>query len=149
MTITLHSLLGLLLTWVSFGYPAVILSYSFMWDIFLCLILSNSLYLFLHDRKCQLYLLLLKVAALKRRGPVVPCNIMSPVHQNLVFQGYLLCVLHGPCYCGSVASAFSSVICNGSLCLLWAEFGPCVVSGPVWGHLGLKLSKSKHLPELW
>ena len=35
--------------------------------------------------------------------------------------------------------AFSSVICNGSLCLLGAFFffGSCVVSGLVWGYFCL------------
>lgn len=32
---------------------------------------------------------------------------------------------------------------------VWAGFGPCVVSGLVWGHLGLELSQSSLLPELW
>ena len=36
--------------------------------------------------------------------------------------------------------SFNPVVCNGSLCLLWAGFSPRVVSGPVKGHLGLELS---------
>ena len=35
-------------------------------------------------------------------------------------------------------SVFSLVVSNGSLCLLWAVFGPYVVSGPVWAALGLR-----------
>ena len=30
---------------------------------------------------------------------------------------------------------------NGSLCLLWAVFGPYVISGPVWVTLGLSWVK--------
>ena len=42
----------------------------------------------------------------------------------------------------------SPVICKSSLCLLWAGFGPCVVSGTVYGRLGLALSQIRNLPEM-
>lgn len=41
----------------------------------------------------------------------------------------------------------SPVIYNVSHCLLWAGFGPCVVSGPIWGLLALELSQTWHFPE--
>ena len=37
---------------------------------------------------------------------------------------------------------FSPLVYNGSLCLLWARFAPCVVSGPVWGHFLLEVSQT-------
>ena len=67
---------------------------------------------------------------------MVSCSAMPLVHQNPVFQGCLLCVLHAP-YCGRVALAFSPVICSALLCLLWAGFDSCVVSELSWGQLGL------------
>lgn len=74
---------------------------------------------------------------------------MSPVHQNLVLQGYPLCVLSVP-YCGWAMFAFSLVVCNGSLCLLSAGVSPCVVvNRPIWGHLGLDLGQTRCLTELW
>ena len=33
--------------------------------------------------------------------------------------------------------AFSLVSYNGTLCLLWVEFGPFTIKWPVFGHLGL------------
>ena len=36
----------------------------------------------------------------------------------------------------------------GCLCLFCVGFGPCVVSGPVWGHLGVELSQTSYLPEM-
>lgn len=35
-----------------------------------------------------------------------------------------------------------------TLCLLWAEFGPFFVSGPVLGYHGLKLNQTRHLPDV-
>lgn len=66
-----------------------------------------------------------------KRDSVVPCGTVSPIHQNLAFQGYLLSMLHAPFHCGWAIFTFSRVICNGILCLLWAEFGPCTVKWPV------------------
>ena len=84
----------------------------------------------------SLCLLILKVVALWRRSPIGPCSAMSPLHQNLVLQECFLCVLYMIYYCGWAAFAFSSVIYNGSLCLLQAGLGPCVIiSGPVYGCL--------------
>jgi len=90
----------------------------------------------------------MKVEALWKRGPIVPCSAMSPVYQNLVLQGYLLRVLHEPYCCGWANFVFSPVIHNGSLCLFWAGFAPCVVSSLVWCCLGLELSQTRCLPKM-
>lgn len=58
-----------------------------------------------------------------------------------------LCV-NTPYYCGWAAFAFSKVFCNGSLWLLWAMFGPCIVNGSVCGHLGLELGPTTYFQEL-
>ena len=44
--------------------------------------------------------------------------------------------------------AFSSVICNDFLYLLWVGFGLYSVSGPIRGHFGTKLSQTRLLLEL-
>ena len=64
---------------------------------------------------------------------------MSPL-QNLALQGYLLSVLCANYHCGWVTFVFSLVVYNGSICLLRAGFGPCVVSRRVKGQRGLELS---------
>ena len=33
--------------------------------------------------------------------------------------------------------------------LLWMGFGPCVVSEPVWGYIGLELSQTRCFPEVY
>ena len=45
--------------------------------------------------------------------------------------------------------AFSPMVCGGPLCVLWPGLGPCIVNGPIWGHLGLELGQSRWLSELW
>lgn len=67
---------------------------------------------------------------------------MSSVHQDLVLQGCLICVLCVPSCCGSAKFAFMPVICIGSLCMLWAEFGPCIICGPVWSCLVFGLDQA-------
>lgn len=44
--------------------------------------------------------------------------------------------------------AFSPIVSRGCLGLLWADFCPWVVCGPVWGHLGCERSQSRCLPEM-
>lgn len=44
--------------------------------------------------------------------------------------------------------AFSLIVCNGFLCLLWVGFGPFVVSRSVWGCLGLNLSQTRCLRDM-
>ena len=56
-------------------------------------------------------------------------------------------MLHGPYCCGCAVLAFSLIVCNGALSLLWAGLGPCV-RGPVWGYLGLEWNQTRRLPEL-
>lgn len=73
------------------------------------------------------------------------CTALSPVHQNLVLEVRHLYVPCVPYCCACATFAFSPVICNGSLSLLLAAFGPCVVIGPGWGRLGLGLSQTKRL----
>lgn len=70
--------------------------------------------------------------------PAVQCPLFT---RTWHFRGFSY-------YCGWATLAFSPVICNGRLCLLWARFGPCAVSGPVWGHLGLEFCQTRHLPEI-
>lgn len=90
--------------------------------------LCLTLHLFLNIRKViYLHLLILKVVALRRRGPVVLCSPMSPAYHNQELQECLLCV---PYCCTGLH--LSSV---GPLCLLWAGFGPCAKrSGWSWAH---------------
>lgn len=71
------------------------------------------------------------------------CSTMS-LHQSLE----LLCVLCALYCCGGAGLAFTAVLCNGSHCLFWAPFAPCVVSGLAKGHLGFELSQIRHLLEL-
>ena len=40
---------------------------------------------------------------------------------------------------------FYPIIFSGSLCLLWEGFGPCAISGSVWGHFGLELRQASLL----
>lgn len=72
-------------------------------------------------------------------------SALFPVHQNLAHQGCLLSVLCALCYCVMATFSFYLVIYSGSLFLLCAVFGPCGISGPVWGHVGLELSQARHL----
>lgn len=74
-------------------------------------------------------------------------SVMFPVNQNRALQGCLLCVFALSCY-GRAVFAFSLVVCNVSHCLLWAGSGPCVVHGPVWGCVDLRLRETRNLPEM-
>ena len=122
-------------------------SFSFTWEIFLCLILSNSCIYFCVSGQSATSPGL-ESSGLRRGGSTVLCNAKSPVHQNLALQGCLPCVLHAfYCY-GWATSAFNPVICNSSPSLLWTGFDPCVVSGPIWGHLGPVRGKSHFVKVL-
>lgn len=79
---------------------------------------------------------------------VVPYSIMPPVYQNQELQECLLCGLCAPYYCGWAAYAFSSLGCNGPLCLLWAGFGPCSAKGPIWSHYGLVVGQCLHPDQM-
>ena len=80
-----------------------------------------------------------------RRGLMVSCSAISPVHQALELHGYLLCLLHAILLLWLSHFAFSPSF----LCLLWAKFGPFAINWPVWCCLQLELGQMRCLLELW
>lgn len=65
-----------------------------------------------------------------------------------MLQRYLIWFLLAHYCYGWVAFAFSPVIFNGPLCPFQALFCLCVVSAPVWRHLGFELGHTRYLSEL-
>ena len=137
---------------ISLRSLAVILPCSFIWHIFLCLILSNSMSVSVCLE--YQYLPLLKIMAFKRDPgvlgwlsqwsmqplisglwvePHIGCrhylkmkSAVPHVCQNLALQRCLLCVLYVSCCCVLAMFPFSPGMCHAFLCLLWAVFGPQV-----------------------
>ena len=104
---------------VSFGtYSSV---FSFCVTLCVCFYVLGKLYIYCSWKKWPYEEEVLLCLAL--------CIEMSPIHQNLVLQGCLLCLLCVPCYCGWAIFSFSPFISSGSLYLLWIDFVPCIVSG--------------------
>lgn len=54
-------------------------------------------------------------------------------------------MLHVPYCCGWAMFAFNPVIYNGSFCLLWIGFIPCLVNKSLWATLGLSWVR----PGIW
>lgn len=69
----------------------------------------------------------MKIVALLRRGPVLPCRAVSPVYQNLVLHSCHLCALHVPYCYGWSTFAFSPAISNDALCLFWSGMDPVLL----------------------
>ena len=65
------------------------------------------------------------------------CSAVSSIHQNLVLQGCLpLCCIYPTVMAELLLPSVQSSAM--ALCLLWARFGLCIVSGPAWSCLGLE-----------
>lgn len=108
MTITLNPLSGQLLISILFSSFSNVFSYSFVWNIFLCLlILTNSLCLFLCQVSC---LLVLKAVTFCSKQHSIPG------HQNQVFQGCPLCGLHAPSCYGWATNGESILVSGVSPC---------------------------------
>ena len=78
----------------------------------------------------------------------MPYSAVFPVHLNLSFQWCLVCVLYCLTFVAELylPAVWSSVV--ALLVFLCAGFGFSVISGPVWGGLGIELGQTGHLPEL-
>ena len=77
----------------------------------------------------------------------MPCSAVSPVLQNRLLQGCLLCVRWVPLLLWLSCTCLSPVIRSGFLCLLWTGFGPCDVSGPSVATLALSWVRSYAYPQ--
>lgn len=67
---------------------------------------------------------------------MVPCSVTSLVHQNLMHQGYRLCVLCAPsCWLSHVCLQFNYL--QWPFYLLQEGFGSCTLKGTIGGLLGL------------
>ena len=86
MSIILNYLPDILLAFILFSSCTMILSYSLICDLSsvssLCLIICACFYELVSQLSGR------KAAALCRRGPVVPCSVIPPGHQNQVLYGY-------------------------------------------------------------
>ena len=123
------------------------LCYSFIWHISLCLlILFNSMSFSLLGESIMSPILegngLMKKMSCCTMHCTVPC-----LPESGTFRMSSICIV-SPCYCVLATVSFHPVIYSGTLFLLFAVFGPCGVTGPVWGHIGLELSQTRHSLEM-
>lgn len=80
----------------------------------------------------------------ERSCSALQCNVSCSLGPGISWVSSM-CYLHATVVAD--LALFNPVMCHGSLCLLLARFGPCVVREPVWGHFRLELSQSMYLPE--
>ena len=120
----LELLIGIFLILTLLSSSSEALSYSFIWNIFLCcLILSSSLCLFVHIRQFVAFLDLGEVALFKRclMGPssVLPNCCQSYILWPLCRQRVSFSC-GGPNYCGCASSlGWSPAQLAGRPCLVW------------------------------
>ena len=88
----------------------------------------------------------LENSVLMKKRSVVHCSVMSCSSEPGALEVSSICVvcvflLWMNCF------AFSPVIFNGFLCLLWSMSGFYVVTGSVWGHTEFEFDHMRHLAE--
>lgn len=147
ITIILNSPLGIYLVPFQLTLLLWFFSPSFIWNISLSLLIWANSPCFSVLGKSAISPVLESSALMKKRSChalqySIPCSPQCGTSERSP-----MCVACTMPY-GWVAFAFSPVIYSDSPYPLRAGFGPCFVTWPVWDHVVLVWSQTRHLPVI-